>query len=99
MIHQRHPTDVPKDKMRDANTLGAILMQMNRGMGITISALMLAIASLMVGNSSSDPSLINFKIAMAMMAVVALLSITDSLMLSKTDGDSVLKKRLKKQVS
>jgi hypothetical protein len=25
--------DVPKDKMRDANTLGAILMQMNRGMG------------------------------------------------------------------
>ena len=91
--------DVPKDKMRDANTLGAILMQMNRGMGITISALMLAIASLMVGNSSSDPSLINFKIAMAMMAVVALLSITDSLMLSKTDGDSVLKKRLKKQVS
>jgi hypothetical protein len=36
---------------------------------------------------------------MAMMAVVALLSITDSLMLSKTDGDSVLKKRLKKQVS
>jgi hypothetical protein len=91
--------DVPKDKMRDANTLGAILMQMNRGMGITISALMLAVASLMVGNSSSDPSLINFKIAMAMMAVVALLSITDSLMLSKTDGDSVLKKRLKKQVS
>lgn len=84
--------DVPKDKMRDANTLGAILMQMNRGMGITISALMLAVASLMVGNSSSDPSLINFKIAMAMMAVVALLSITDSLMLSKTDGDSVLKK-------
>ena len=85
--------DVPKDKMRDANTLSAILMQMNRGMGITISALMLAFAGLLVGNSAAEPSLINFKIAMAMMAIVALLSITDSIMLSKNDGDSVLKKK------
>ena len=91
--------DVPKEKMRDANTLSAILMQMNRGMGITISALMLAISAFLVGNTTSEPSLINFKLAMSMMAMVALLSIIDSLLLSKNDGDSVLKKRTKQQIN
>tara|TARA_A200000159_G_scaffold164929_1_gene197539 strand:- start:11071 stop:11595 length:525 start_codon:yes stop_codon:yes gene_type:complete len=85
--------DVPPDKMRDANTLGAILMQMNRGLGITLSALAIAVAALILGQSAETPDLTTFTIAMAFMAILALVSITDSLLLSKEDGDAVLNKR------
>lgn len=89
--------DVPPHKMRDANTLSAILMQMNRGLGITLSALAIAGASLLLGNSPEVPTLHTFTIAMLFMAALALVSITDSLLLSKKDGDAVLNKRLRKQ--
>jgi Major Facilitator Superfamily. len=89
--------DVPPDKMRDANTLGAILMQMNRGLGITLSALAIAVASLILGQSADTPDLTTFTIAMVFMAILALVSITDSILLSKEDGDAVLNKRKRKE--
>ncbi|WP_246223128.1 MFS transporter [Alteromonas profundi] len=89
--------DVPTHKMRDANTLSAILMQMNRGLGITLSALAIAGASLILGTPAESPSLNTFTIALLFMALLALVSIADSLMLSKKDGDAVLNKRLRKQ--
>jgi Na+/melibiose symporter-like transporter len=85
--------DVPPDKMRDANTLGAILMQMNRGLGITLSALAIAVAALILGQSADTPDITTFTIAMVFMAILALVSITDSILLSKEDGDAVLNKR------
>ncbi|BFT31282.1 MFS transporter [Alteromonas sp. D210916BOD_24] len=89
--------DVPPSKMRDANTLGAILMQMNRGLGITLSALAIATASFILGQSADMPNLQTFTLSMMFMAAVALVSICDSLMLSKEDGDSVLNKRKEKK--
>jgi len=89
--------DVPTDKMRDANTLGAILMQMNRGLGITLSALAIAVASLILGQSADTPDITTFTIAMVFMAILALVSITDSILLSKEDGDAVLNKRKRKK--
>ena len=89
--------DVPTHKMRDANTLGAILMQMNRGLGITLSALAIAAASFLLGQSADTPTLTTFTMAMLFMSVLALVSITDSLMLSKEDGVSVLNKRKAKK--
>jgi EmrB/QacA subfamily drug resistance transporter len=85
--------DVPANNMRDANTLGAILMQMNRGLGITLSALAIAIGTFVLGQDPASPDLATFTFAMLVMSCIALLSITDSLMLSKEDGDSVLNKR------
>nr|WP_239059387.1 MFS transporter [Alteromonas hispanica] len=90
--------DVPPDKMRDANTLGAILMQMNRGLGITLSALAIAVASLILGQSADTPDITTFTIAMVFMAILALVSITDSILLSKEDGDAVLNKRKRKKL-
>lgn len=92
--------DVPTDKMRDANTLGAILMQMNRGLGITLSALAIAVATFILDQTPSSPNLDTFVLAMLFMACVAFVSIADSLLLSKEDGDSVLNKRkAKKQLA
>lgn len=88
--------DVPTNKMRDANTLGAILMQMNRGLGITLSALAIAIAAAVLGQSSATPDLQTFSLALLFMAGLALTSIYDSLKLSKEDGNSVLNKRKNK---
>ncbi|NKX05903.1 multidrug efflux MFS transporter, partial [Alteromonadaceae bacterium A_SAG6] len=89
--------DVPPNKMRDANTLGAILMQMNRGLGITLSALAIAAAAFILGQSAGAPNLQTFTLSMMFMGAVALVSIYDSLMLSKEDGDSVLNKRKAKK--
>jgi MFS family permease len=89
--------DVPPNKMRDANTLGAILMQMNRGLGITLSALAIATAALILDQSAGTPNLQTFTLAMLFMGAVALVSIYDSLMLSKEDGIMVLNKRKAKK--
>ena len=89
--------DVPPNKMRDANTLGAILMQMNRGLGITLSALAIAVAALILEQSPDTPNLQTFSIAMLFMGAIALVSIYDSLLLSKEDGVSVLNKRKAKK--
>ena len=92
--------DVPAHEMRDANTLGAILMQMNRGLGITLSALAIAFATFILDQHASSPDLSTFTLAMLFMAFIAFISIADSWLLSKEDGDSVLNKRKdKKQTS
>ena len=72
-------------------------MQMNRGLGITLSALAIAAASFLLGQSADTPTLTTFTMAMLFMSVLALVSITDSLMLSKEDGVSVLNKRKAKK--
>lgn len=89
--------DVPPSKMRDANTLGAILMQMNRGLGITLSALSIAGAAMILGQSAATPNLQTFTLAMLFMSVIALVSIYDSVMLSKEDGANVLNERQAKK--
>ena len=85
--------DVPASKMRDANTLSAILMQMNRGLGITLSALSIAVATLILNQQPSSPDLTTFALCMWFMAFVAFISTYDSVLLSKEDGISVLNKR------
>lgn len=90
--------DVPTTEMRDANTLSAILMQMNRGLGITLSALAVAGAALFIGDTVAQPSLNTFALAMIIMAVLSLISITDSVMLSKHDGENLLTKRINNKV-
>lgn len=89
--------DVPASKMRDANTLSAILMQMNRGLGITLSALSIAVATLILNQQPSSPDLTTFTLCMWFMAFVAFVSTYDSVLLSKEDGISVLNKRKSKK--
>ncbi|GGW96910.1 MFS transporter [Alteromonas halophila] len=83
--------DVPQNNMRDANTLGAMLAQMNRGLGITIGALAVTLSGILIG-STGDPAQLHFQIAMAVMALFALLSTVDCLLLPSNAGNAVLKK-------
>ncbi|MCU7555470.1 MFS transporter [Alteromonas sp. ASW11-19] len=83
--------DIPHTQMRDANTLSAVLMQMNRGLGITVGALALALASYLAGGSNAQPDLMHFHLAMLFMGGLALVSIIDSLRLAPNAGNAVLK--------
>ena len=85
--------DIPQFKMRDANTLSAVLMQMNRGLGITIGALALALATILLEGSNTDPNTADFQLTMWIMAGITLLSIIDSLTLRQSAGEAILNKR------
>ncbi len=84
--------DIPQHKIRDANTLSAVVMQMTRGLGITVGALALTVATLLLAGSADEPVLIDFQLTMGMMAIIALLSIVDSMTLPRQAGSSILKK-------
>ncbi|QPG07125.1 MFS transporter [Salinimonas marina] len=84
--------DIPQHKIRDANTLSAVVMQMTRGLGITVGALALTVATLLLAGSADAPALIDFQLTMGMMAIIALLSIVDSITLPNQAGRSILKK-------
>lgn len=85
--------DVPQYKMRDANTLSAVLMQMNRGLGITIGALALALATIFLEGSNTDPNIADFQLTMWIMAGITMLSIIDSMTLKQSAGEAILNKR------
>lgn len=85
--------DISQQDMRDANTLSAVLGQMNRGLGITVGAVALAAATWWLGNDTSSPTLADFQLTFCIIAVIALLSIVDSVSLPRNAGDSVLKHR------
>ena len=85
--------DIPQHEMRDANTLGAVLMQMTRGLGITTGALALALATVITGSSTENPSVFDFSLTFYMMAAVSLLALIDSAKLPANAGDAILNKR------
>ncbi|MCH1923589.1 MFS transporter [Shewanella sp. C31] len=85
--------DIPTKQMTDANTLQAVIMQMNLGAGIAIGALSLAIASLINGGSSATASAADFALSMWFIAGIALLAIFDCARLPANAGASVLKHR------
>ncbi len=88
--------DIPQHEMRDANTLGAVLMQMTRGLGITTGALALALATMITGSSTENPSVFDFSLTFYMMAAVSLLALIDSAKLPANAGDAILNKRAAK---
>ncbi|QJR82735.1 MFS transporter [Alteromonas pelagimontana] len=85
--------DIPQAQMRDANTFGAVVMQMTRGLGITVGALALAFGTWLLNGNTANPSVAEFQVTMWVMAFIALLSIIDSVSLPADAGETVLKKR------
>ncbi|MBF9000394.1 DHA2 family efflux MFS transporter permease subunit [Vibrio nitrifigilis] len=85
--------DMPDKKMRDANTLQAVFLQMNIGTGIALGALFLSIACLLHGHTSTNPVTEDFSLALWFTSALALIAIIDSLLLSPRAGFSVLEKK------
>ncbi len=86
-------SDMPKRYMRDANTLQAVFIQMNIGVGIAVGALALAVACWVHGGSSTQPELGDFQLSLWFVSVLALLAMFDSILLPKDAGFSVLKSK------
>lgn len=85
--------DIPQEKVRDANTLGAVIMQMTRGLGITIGALALAMATIITGSQNGEPMVADFSITFFVIAGISLLSLVDSIRLPHDAGEAILNKR------
>ncbi|KFZ38002.1 major facilitator transporter [Shewanella mangrovi] len=85
--------DIPAKQMPDANTLQAVILQMNLGAGIAIGALSLAVASMLNGGVSAHATAADFALSMWFIAGIALLAIIDCARLPANAGASVLKQR------
>ncbi|WP_228730451.1 MFS transporter [Shewanella yunxiaonensis] len=85
--------DVPNAKMRDANTLQAILVQMNIGTGIAVGALALAIAAMIHGSSSSVATAADFRVALWFICGLSMLAMIDFLTLPKDAGGTLLSRK------
>lgn len=90
--------DIPQQEMRDANTLSSVVMQMTRGLGITVGALSLALATIITGSHTGDPSMADFSLTFYIVAGISLISLIDSLRLPANAGDAILNKRRLKQI-
>ena len=85
--------DIPQNQVRDANTLSAVIMQMTRGLGITVAALALAFSSFLLGSDGVNPTLEDFHIAFIIIAFIALLGLLDSVRLPSDAGEAILKRK------
>ncbi|MBU3021456.1 MFS transporter [Aestuariibacter sp. A3R04] len=90
--------DIPQDKVRDANTLSAVIMQMTRGLGITIGALALALATVITGSQSGEPVIMDFSITFYIIAGISLLTLADSFTLPANAGETILIKRKMRRI-
>ncbi len=83
-------SEVPKQQIRDANTLQAVFVQMNIGLGIAMGALFLSIACMINGGSPSVPTNDDFSLSFWFLAGLILISMIDTVSLNKGAGESVL---------
>lgn len=85
--------DLTPAQMRDATMLFSVLQQMNAGMGIAIGALALSVAQLLRGDADALAGTDDFRLALVMMAALALLAIVDAARLPADAGQDVLARR------
>ncbi|MBB5190188.1 EmrB/QacA subfamily drug resistance transporter [Silvimonas terrae] len=79
--------DVPQPRMTGAATLFSVLQQMNSGMGIALGAVALRLTQTWLGDTT--PSVLAFRLSFALIAVVALLAVIDSVRLAPDAGAAV----------
>jgi hypothetical protein len=81
--------DVPRPQMSGATTLFSMLQQMNAGMGIAFGALALRLAGLLRGMPGGRAGAADFRLAFALVALLALLALVDVLRLPHDAGAQV----------
>src|SRR5262249_39059164 len=81
--------DIPKSLMSSATSFSAVVIQMSMGMGVAVGALALRLAAWMRGHDTAAPALRDFRIAFAMIAVLALVAVVDCLPLDSGAGAEV----------
>jgi hypothetical protein len=81
--------DISKPLMSSATSFSAVMFQMSMGMGVAVGALALRLAGWMHGHAGAEPPLADFRLAFALVAILALVAIADCLPLDPNAGSEV----------
>jgi EmrB/QacA subfamily drug resistance transporter len=81
--------DIPKSVLSSASSFYAVAQQLSMGMGAAVGAMALRIAASVHGTPSSMPATSDFHVAFALISLIALLGVADSLTLEKSAGAEV----------
>jgi Na+/melibiose symporter-like transporter len=81
--------DIPKNIMSSATSFSATVQQMGMGMGVAVGALALRLASLVRGEHASVPSLMDFRIAFVLVALLSAGAVWDAWSLESQAGAEV----------
>ena len=82
-------SEIPGPQVSAASTLSSMVQQMTMGMGIAFGALCLRLGAVIEGNATGTPSVMDFRIAFALVAVVALAALFDVRRLAPDAGAEV----------
>jgi EmrB/QacA subfamily drug resistance transporter len=81
--------DVPKPRLSSATSFFSMVMQMTMGMGVALGAIALRVAALLDRHRSATPSATDFRIAFALVSLLALLAVIDCFSLAPDAGAAV----------
>ena len=81
--------DIPKSLMSSATSFSGVVIQMSMGMGVAVGALALRFAGWIHGHETSAPALMDFRVAFAMISILALVAVFDCLPLDPHAGAEV----------
>ena len=81
--------DVPKSQLSSATSFFSMVMQMTMGMGVALGAIALRLGALLDRHRGATPSATDFRIAFALVSVLAFVAVIDCFSLSPEAGAAV----------
>lgn len=78
--------DVPKAQLSSATSFSSMITQMSMGMGVAVGAIALRLASFLKGNITGVPTVVDFHIAFAFVAILTGLAVIDCFTLEPHAG-------------
>jgi EmrB/QacA subfamily drug resistance transporter len=81
--------DIPKPQMSSATSFSAVVTQMGMGMGVAVGAVGLRAATVIRGETGQQLTLMDFRLAFAMVSVLALVAVFDCFALDPQAGAEV----------
>jgi EmrB/QacA subfamily drug resistance transporter len=81
--------DIPKPSLSSATTFFSMVTQMSMGMGVAVGAVALRLASLLSRHKGITPTVAEFHIAFALIALMALVAVVDCFTLDAQAGAEV----------
>jgi len=89
--------DVPKSQLGSATSFFSMVMQMTMGMGVALGAIALRLAALVDRHRGATPGATEFRVAFAMVSVLAFLAVIDCFSLAPDAGAAVTGHRARDQ--
>jgi MFS family permease len=87
--------DVPKSQLSSATSFFSMVMQMTMGMGVALGAIALRLGALLNHHRGATPSATDFRIAFALISVLAFVAVIDCFSLAPDAGAAVTGHRVK----